>query len=61
MGRIYESDRDRLCTAKTRYPDQKAVLSFLNRFARQRGRHGRPESLSAYVCPFCAGFHLTKS
>ena len=51
--------RWRMCECKRRY-DRRGARSEINRFANVRGRHGRPEALRAYSCPFCGGWHLTK-
>lgn len=46
---------------KARYPDKKSAVTAGN--ARTRGRQyrrrNRPESLRAYPCPRCGGWHLT--
>jgi hypothetical protein len=52
--------RKSMCESKNRY-DKRGARTMLNAFARSRGRHGRPENLRAYPCPFCAGWHLTKT
>lgn len=52
--------RQSMCESKARY-DKRGARTLLNAFARKRGRHGRPENLRAYPCPFCAGWHLTKA
>jgi len=49
-----------MCERKNRY-DKRGARSAINRFKKVRGRHGRPEALRAYPCPFCAGWHLTKA
>ena len=49
----------RMCQSKRCY-DRRGARSQINLFARVRGRHGRPEGLRAYSCPFCGGWHLTK-
>ncbi len=52
--------RQRMCECKRRY-DRRGARSEINQFAKFRGRHGRPQRLRAYPCPFCGGWHLTKS
>lgn len=59
-GPIHESDRGKICTTKKRFPGEKSIRTFINRWLNSRGRHGRPEYLTAYGCPFCGGFHLSK-
>lgn len=49
-----------MCEAKHRY-DLRGARTVINLFANVRGRHGRPEALRAYPCPFCDGWHLTKA
>jgi hypothetical protein len=52
--------REAMCERKSRY-DKRGARTTLNDFAKKRGRHGRPDNLRAYPCPFCAGWHLTKA
>lgn len=52
--------RKRMCGDKNHYDDKKAAVSAKNKALRNRGRHGRPDSLRAYPCPLCHGWHLTK-
>ena len=52
--------RQRMCAAKVRYGDKRAAVTAMNLALRNRGRHGRPNSLRAYPCPVCRGWHLTK-
>lgn len=47
------------CGYKGRY-DKRGALTQINRFAKVRGRHGRPLRLRAYPCEECRGWHLTK-
>lgn len=47
------------CGYKGRY-DKRGALTRINRFAKVRGRHGRPLRLRAYPCEECRGWHLTK-
>jgi len=61
MSRHFTDDqRMRMCGNKTRYADKKAARTAINCAMRNRGRHGRPNSLRAYPCPLCRGWHLTK-
>ena len=55
------SRAERMCTGKTFYPDKKAAVTALNHQKKNRGRHGRPDGLRAYPCPYCRGWHLTKA
>jgi hypothetical protein len=55
-----DNHRAKMCKEKRRY-DKKGAQSVLNAFRRHRGSHGRPENLRAYECPYCHGWHLTKS
>lgn len=47
-----------MCGAKQRY-DKKSALTQINRI--MRGRHNKCESLRAYPCPHCSGWHITKT
>lgn len=47
------------CGYTSRY-DKRGALTQINRFAKVRGRHGRPLNLRAYPCDQCRGWHLTK-
>ena len=64
FGRTETACDDRLrqvmCERKLRY-DRRGARTMINAFAKQRGRHGRPDTLRAYPCPFCAGWHVTKT
>lgn len=51
---------DSMCESKLRYRDKRDAQTAINAFANRRGRHGRPDSLRAYPCPICRGWHLTK-
>jgi hypothetical protein len=46
-----------MCESKIRYPDKKAARTAINCALRRRRK--RPETLRAYACPFCEGWHLT--
>ncbi len=47
---------------KTNYLSKRDARTAINAFMhRGRGRHGRPEKLSAYYCPPCHAWHLRKA
>ena len=48
-----------MCERKNRY-DRRGARTMINYFNKLRGRHGRPDGLRAYQCPFCSGWHVTK-
>lgn len=60
----YQSDthhhRFRVCGRKRRFSKRQALeqINIFNR--KRRGRHGNAEALTAYACPFCPHWHLTK-
>lgn len=49
-----------IACGKTRYPDKRAAVSQINLNRPNRGRRGRAETLRAYHCEQCGGWHLTK-
>lgn len=60
IGPVKAQLRQSMCERKLRY-DKRGARTMINAFAKQRGRHGRPDNLRAYSCPFCTGWHLTKA
>lgn len=55
---LTDAERDRRCTGKRRWPDQLSVMAGA---VSSLEKTYRPEGLYYYRCPYCKGWHLTKS
>ena len=58
---VTEAQRGVMCTRKRAYSKVEAQPETTLFRRTGRGRHGQPENLRMYQCPFCTRWHVTKA